>query len=96
MTQHDKLLNLLRGRDWVPLYEILHLDIAQYGRVINDLRKKKYIIENRFVGVVDGKKHTEFKLTYEPPRQSTAPIIKPLQLTGFGVVGKVTNSELIA
>ena len=46
--QHARLLDLLKSRDgrWVDLREILDLRIAQYGRVINDLRKGGENIEN--------------------------------------------------
>lgn len=51
-TQHDRLLSLLRyhKNQWVALPEILALYIAQYGRVINDLRKQGYDIRNRQEG----------------------------------------------
>jgi len=53
MTQHKRLLELLQSYhgEWCPLPKILDLHIAQYGRVINDLRKgkvnkTKHIIDN--------------------------------------------------
>ncbi len=60
-TQHHRLLACLSDPmnqgvgGWVSLKVILALGIAQYGRVINDLRegkvkalnKRKYIIENK-------------------------------------------------
>jgi len=51
-TQHERLIELLRyhKNEWTPLPEILGLFIAQYGRVINDLRKDGFDIRNRQEG----------------------------------------------
>jgi hypothetical protein len=75
-SQHDRLLNLLKSYngDWVPLPKILDLHIAQYNRVINDLRNGKHDrinhnIENK-VGWVDRSKHSWFRLVVEQPRQA--------------------------
>jgi hypothetical protein len=96
MTQHDKLLNLLRGRDWVPLYEVLQLNIAQYGTRIHELKKRGYIIENHLVEVVGGQRRTAFRLVYEPTVAPTMPRQKPQQLT-WGIERKqFTNAEKIS
>jgi hypothetical protein len=95
MTQHDKILNLLRGRDWVPLPEILQLGIAQYGTRIHELKKRGYIIENRLLEVVGGQRHTAFRLVSEPVSPA-APLIptKEYQRTMFK--NNFTNKHLIA
>jgi hypothetical protein len=33
---------------------------------VNDLRKKGYVIENKDMGIIDGERHTAFRLVYEP------------------------------
>ena len=63
--QHKRLMDLLRSYNGavVPLPKILDLHISQYGRVINDLRKKHGInIKSEFLGVVNGERHTGFRL----------------------------------
>jgi hypothetical protein len=91
MTQHDRLLDLLRSYngEWCPLPEILKLHIAQYGRVINDLRKgkhggKRYLIENTLIEVVDGQKHTAFRLPRETQEQMTLGIPEKTTYTNWG------------
>jgi Helix-turn-helix domain len=51
-TQRSRILELLidaRG-SWVPLPEILELQISQYGARILELRRMGFIIENRREG----------------------------------------------
>jgi hypothetical protein len=92
MTQHDRLLDLLRSYngEWCPLPRILDLHIAQYGRVIDDLRKGKhggkiYNIENKLLDVVNGQRHTAFRLIVDKPQQLT-----------LGIEGKrFTNEHLV-
>lgn len=81
ITQHDKILNLLRAYNgnWCPLPRILDLHIAQYGRVINDLRTGKhdgkcYQIENKLIEIVNGEKHTAFRLIMEEKQGELAGI----------------------
>lgn len=79
-TQHDRMLECLRSPEsrgvggWVPLYLILDLHIAQYNRVINDLRtgkthnKKVYNIENK-TEWSRGVKHSSFRIVEGRPEQ---------------------------
>jgi hypothetical protein len=76
-TQHTRLLNLLRSYngDYCPLPKILDLHISQYGRVINDLRHGKhdgifYNIENKLLDVVNGERHTGFRLIEGEPART--------------------------
>ena len=59
LTQRDRLLQLLQSRSgaWVPLPEILNLQVAQYGARIFELRRAGYQIENKQEG-----EHTYFRL----------------------------------
>jgi hypothetical protein len=59
--QHGKIMALFKARkgQWIPLYDILGLRIAQYGRVIHELRKMGEKINNR-VETVDGQRHSWF------------------------------------
>ena len=77
MTQHDRLLKLLRSYNgnWCPLPKILDLHIAQYNRVVNDLRNGKhdgifYNIENKLLEVINGERHTAFRLLENEPART--------------------------
>lgn len=67
-TQHNRILALLRSYngDWVPLPKILDLHIAQYGARIKELRNEGYQIENKLLEIVNGEKHTAFRLIETP------------------------------
>ena len=81
MIQQNRILELLRSKKMVPLYEILQLNIAQYGTRIKELRKTGYIITNHYLGMVEGKKHTAFSLDFEPrqkeEQQTMAGLYRP-------------------
>src|SRR4029077_3925120 len=68
-SQRERLLELLQshGGAWVPLPEILDLQVAQYGARIFELRRAGYQIENRQEG-----EHTYFRLL-----GFTAPVSAP-------------------
>jgi hypothetical protein len=59
LNQRKRILELLRSHDgaWVPLPEILDLQVAQYGARILELRRAGYQIENRQEG-----EHSWFRL----------------------------------
>ena len=63
LTQRLRILHLLFHADgaWVPLPEILALQIGQYGARILDLRRSGHNIENR-TETVDGVKHSWYRL----------------------------------
>ena len=72
MTQHDRLLNLLKSYNgaWVPLDKIMDLRIGQYNRVINDFRTGKHSkpilnIENK-TEWIDGVCHSWYRLIEAP------------------------------
>jgi len=66
-TQHEKILSLLKSKHEVGLPEILGLGIAQYNARIKELRVQGYEIINR-TKLVDGVKHSWFRLADEPAR----------------------------
>lgn len=70
MTQRDRIENLFLSRpnQEIPLTEILDMRIAQYGRVVGELRRLPYsmIILNR-TKFIDGVNHSWFK--YVPDKQ---------------------------
>jgi hypothetical protein len=55
-TQRDRILRLLTSRvdQWVPLPEILDLQIGQYNARILELRRAGYNIENKKMRSQDG------------------------------------------
>lgn len=64
-TQQDRVLALLRSKEWVTLPEILDLRIANYRARISELRAEGYEIhcdETR----VNGETHTKYALRGEP------------------------------
>jgi hypothetical protein len=78
--QSETILTLLRSARgaWVPLPEILALGIAQYNARIFDLRKKRGLnIENR-TQMLDGVRHSWFRIVDFSPVYEPAPS-KPLQ-----------------
>ena len=50
----------MRPKQWIPLWQILDLRIAQYGTRIKELRDDGMRIENRVARIIDGQKQTEF------------------------------------
>ena len=61
-TQRDRVLELLRSKQWVTLPEILNLRIANYRARISEARKLGYQIE--CIGeTVNGVRHTKYRLT---------------------------------
>jgi len=78
-TEADRILELLRSYHGLPcpLNKVLDLRISQYGRAIHSLRREGYVIKNITMEVVDGKKHTGFRLDSEPepPRTEQEEII---------------------
>ena len=74
-TQRARLLGLLidaRGRE-VPLTEIMGLRIAQYAARICELRKLGFRIPRPRIEVVNGQKHTFYRLDSGPPVEKNAP-----------------------
>ena len=71
MTQRDRIKNLFLSRpnQEIPLTEILDMRIAQYGRVIGELRRPPYsmTILNR-TKYINGVNHSWFK--YVPSDKS--------------------------
>jgi hypothetical protein len=67
MTQCASLLSFLEQtvNEWVPLYLILSLGIAQYNARIFELRREGHKIENK-TEHVDGRVHSYFRLVKEP------------------------------
>jgi hypothetical protein len=61
LTQCDRILELLKGRDKVPLPELLALRISQYGARIRELRRRGYQIESGS-DWQGGKRYTSFRL----------------------------------
>lgn len=62
ITQRQRLKNLFESRpnEWIPLPDILRMNIAQYGARIKELRDEGMNIENtsRFV---EGARHSWFR-----------------------------------
>jgi hypothetical protein len=65
-SQSERLLALLRSREWVGLPAILDLRIAKYTSVISAMRKQGYIILNRNEFSPDGIMHSWYHLAGEP------------------------------
>jgi hypothetical protein len=65
--QEAKILKLLQSHfnEWVPVYELARIAL-QYNARVKSLRAKGYKIENDILEVIDGEKHTGFKLISEP------------------------------
>ena len=73
-TQSDRILALLRTKEWVTLPEILDLRIANYRARISELREAGYDIpclRQNF----DGTLHTQYSLRGEPA--PAVPACKP-------------------
>ena len=64
-SQADRVLNLLRSKEWVRLPEILDLRVANYTARLSDLRKQGYTIECVKENV-RGELHTRYRLLGEP------------------------------
>lgn len=62
--QQQKIYNLLKSHvnEWVGLPLLLSLGVAQYNSRILELRRMGYRIENKQLGIVNGQKHTAFRL----------------------------------
>jgi hypothetical protein len=65
-TQGERLIDLLKTKEWVSLPAILDLRIAKYTSVISDLRKHGYVILNRNEEGADGIVHSWYHLAGEP------------------------------
>jgi len=64
--EHIRILELLRRYpEGCPLDKMLELKISQYGRAILQLRRNGYDIKNKFLGIVNKKRHTMFILISE-------------------------------
>lgn len=61
-TQQDRILNLLRSKEWVPLPEILDLRIAKYSSRIAEARRHGYVIENKKERNSNGEIHSFYRL----------------------------------
>ena len=46
-SQLGVILGFLDGGQWIPLFRIMGLGIAQHGARFNELRRRGYVIENR-------------------------------------------------
>ena len=62
-TQSERILALLRSREWVDLPTILDLRIANYRARLSELRAKGYVIWNRKEEGPDGVTHSWYKLS---------------------------------
>jgi hypothetical protein len=62
-NQELEILKLLQSRpnQWIPVYELAQIAL-QYNARVKNLRDKGYIIENKLLDVVNGEKHTAFRL----------------------------------
>lgn len=70
-SQCERLLQLLlenRGR-WVPLPEILKVAGSQQSARIFELRRDGWRIENKLLRVVDGARHTAFRIPVEKSQE---------------------------
>lgn len=65
-NQRDKILVLLKQyrNEWVPLYSILALGVAQYNARIYELRGEGHVIENK-TAHVNGEVHSWFRIVIE-------------------------------
>ncbi len=71
-TQAERILTLLRSREWVSLSDILDLRVAKYSSRITELRHRGYVILNRKEEATDGTVHSWYHLAGEPE-----PLAKP-------------------
>jgi len=62
MSQKERLRHLftLRRGEWIPLYDILSMGIAQYNTRIRELRQEGMIIQNR-IKIIYGTKTSWFR-----------------------------------
>jgi hypothetical protein len=62
-NQKAEILALLQSRpnQWIPVYEIARIAL-QYNARLKELREEGHDIENKIMEVVDGQKHTAFRL----------------------------------
>jgi hypothetical protein len=62
-NQKAEILALLQSRpnQWVPVYEIARIAL-QYNARLKELREEGHDIENKIMEVVNGQKHTAFRL----------------------------------
>lgn len=69
MKQRDRIKKLFENRpnQWIPLYEILQMGIAQYGARILELRKEGMMIENRWQ-IINGKRCSWFRYAKDKQR----------------------------
>jgi hypothetical protein len=72
--QRERILALLRSARgaWIPLLDILALDIAQYNARIFELRKRGLSIENR-IKTINGVRHSWFRLVDSPASETPKP-----------------------
>jgi hypothetical protein len=70
LTQGERLLALLEAHEgeWLPLFKILQLGIAQYNARIHELRKQGYTIENKTMEIVNGHRYTAFRYLGKQPK----------------------------
>jgi hypothetical protein len=99
-TQTDRIVSLLRARspNWVPLPEILNLRISQYGARLYQARHEWGLnIESR-LEIIDGEKHSWFRLVEEVPKLFQAATISPartlLPLFGSAANGSDLKAEV--
>jgi hypothetical protein len=93
-TQTDRIVSLLRARspNWVPLPEILNLRISQYGARLYQARQEWGLnIESR-VEIVDGEKHSWFRLVEEVPKPFQAATTSPAR-TSLPLFGSAANGS---
>lgn len=77
-TQTKAILNAFKENGGILTpSQILRLGIAQYNARIKELRDKGYVIENEYLGTVNGQKHTQFTLLSEPTPYVSTPSEKP-------------------
>lgn len=67
-NQKQEILNLLKSHpnEWIPVYEIAKIAL-QYNTRLLELRRQGYVIENKLMEVVNGSRHTAFRLVEKEP-----------------------------
>lgn len=78
-TQQERLLSLLRSKEWVSLPKILDLRIAKYSSRITELRHAGYIILNRKEESPAGEIHSWYHLAGEPEPEAKS--VRPHMFT---------------
>jgi hypothetical protein len=72
--QRDRILELLRSRspEWIPAFEVAALAL-QYNSRLLELRRAGHHIESRPGELVDGRRHTWFRLVQPAAAPTNSP-----------------------